>query len=103
MSGGFFSFMVLVHPDQADPNYKHSRMTCRAFVQLPIDEDEIDAIINIQILKNRHDLLVHLAALDNGIMPETGRLKKEKGDIFSECCTKSFKEKFLRYVNKFVF
>ena len=33
-SGSSLSFMITVHPDPADPKYKHSRMTCRACVQL---------------------------------------------------------------------
>ena len=42
-------------------------------------------------------------SLDNGIKPEIGTLKKEKGDVFSECCTESFKENILRYVNEVLF
>ena len=45
-SGRFLSFAVTVHPDQADPNCKHIRMTCRVCVQLPMDVDVIYAIIN---------------------------------------------------------
>ena len=73
---------MAVHPDQADPNCKHSRMACRAFVQLPLDVDGIDTIIYTQMLKTPHDLLVHLAALDNGRNPEIGTLKKERGYTF---------------------
>ena len=78
---------MTVHPDQADPNCNYSCMTCRACVQLSLDVDVIDSSINTQILKTPHDLLVHLAALYNGINPEIGILKKEKGDIVSELCT----------------
>ena len=76
--------MITVHPYQADPKCKHSHMTCRACVQLPLDVDGIDAIINNQTMKSPHDILVHLAYLDSGINPEVGTLKKEKGDIFSK-------------------
>ena len=94
--------MMAVHPYQADPKFKQIRMSCRACVQLLLDVDEIDASINNQILKTPHDLLFHLAALGNGRNPEIGTLKKEKGDIFSEICTESFKAKFLWCVNEFL-
>ena len=77
------SFVMAVHPYQAEPIYKHSCMTSRACVQLPLDVDGIDASINSQIMKTPNDLLGHLAALDNGRNPYIGTLKKEKGDIFS--------------------
>ena len=51
-------------------------------------------------MKKPHDLLSHLVALENGINLDIGTFKKEKGDIFSECCTESFKEEFLQYVNE---
>ena len=63
------SLMVMVHPYQIDQKCKHSRMTCRACVQLPLDVDEIDASINIQRLKTLRDLLVHLADLENRRKP----------------------------------
>ena len=50
-----------------------------------------------------HNLLAHLAALDNERKPEIGTLKKEKGDIPSEVCKESFKAKFLKYVNEVLF
>ena len=77
-SGRFLYFMMTVQPEQAGPNCKHSRMNCRACVQLLIDVDEIYAIINTQMLKKPHGLLVHLVALDNGEKPDIGTLKKEK-------------------------
>ena len=92
-----------VHPEQAYPNYKHSCMTWRDYVQLPLYVDEIDAIINTQVMKNPNDILFHLVALYNGINLDIGTLKKEKGDIFSEFCTESFKSKFLKYVNELLF
>ena len=55
------------------------------------------------MLKTPHDLLLQLADLENQRNPEIGTLKKEEGDIFSECFTESFKEEFLRYVNQFLF
>ena len=94
---------MAVQPYQADPNYKHSHMTCRACVQLPLDVDGIDTIINTQTLKTPHDLLAHLADLYNGRKPDIGTLKKEKGEIFSEFFTESFKAKFLRYINEVLF
>ena len=82
---------MMVQPYQDYPNYKNSSMSFRACVQIPLYVDGIDASINIQMLNIPHDLLVHLAVFDNGRKPEIGTLKKEKGDIFSECCTESFK------------
>ena len=99
----FLSFMMAVHPYQADSNCKHSHMTCRACVQLPLYVYGIDASSNNQIIKPPHYLIVHLAALDNGRKPDIGTLKKESGYIFSEFCTESFKEKSLRYVNEVLF
>ena len=58
-------------------------MTCKACVQLPLDVNGIDAIINTQMFKIPHDILVHLAALENGRSPVIGTLKKEKEDTFS--------------------
>ena len=55
--------MMTVHPYQADPNYKHSRITCRACVKLSLDVDEIDSSINTHMLKKPHDILVQLEAL----------------------------------------
>ena len=44
-----------------------------------------------------------MAALDNGRKPDIDTLKKDRGDIFSECCAEIFKAKFLRYVNEVLF
>ena len=68
-------------------------MACRACVQILLYVDGIYAGINNQMPKTPHDLIVHLADFDNGRNPEIGTIKKEKGYIFSECCTESFKEK----------
>ena len=78
-------------------------MTCRSRVQLPLDLDGIDSSIDTQMLKNPHNILFHLADLDNGRKPDIGTLKKDNGDIFSECCAESFKENFLCYVNEVLF
>ena len=101
--GPFLSFMMMVHSDQADPNCKHIRMTFRSCVQLPLDVYGIESSINIQMLKTPHNLLVHLSALDNERKPDICTIKKDKGDIFPDCCTESFKEKFLRYINEVLF
>ena len=61
-SGTFLSFTMTAHPYQADPNCNNIRITCRACVQLPLDVYGIDSSIDTQIMKNPHDLLVHLAA-----------------------------------------
>ena len=95
--------MIKVHPDQADPNCNYSHMACRACVQIPLDVDEIYYSIDTQMLKTPNDLLVHLAALDNGRKPYIGTLKKDRGDIFLECCAESFKAKFLWYVTELLF
>ena len=49
--------------------------------------------------KTPQDILVHLAALENGINPKISTLKKEKGDLFSELCTESFKANCVQYLN----
>ena len=77
-------------------------MACRACIKLPLDVDGIDAIIDTQMLKI-HILLVNLAALDNGRKPDIGTLKKDRCDIFLECCAEIFKAKFLLYVNEVLF
>ena len=46
---------------------------------------------------------VHWAALENGLNPDIGTLKKESREIFPEDCTKFIKEKVLHYVNKVLF
>ena len=61
-SGSVLYFMMAVHPDQAEPNWKHSHMTCRACVKLHLHVYGIDARINTQMMKTSHDLLFHLAA-----------------------------------------
>ena len=78
-------------------------MTCRACVELPLDVDGIDSIIDTKSIKNPHDLLFHLAALDNVINIDIDTLKKYRGEIFPEYCTEIFKEKFLHYVNEVLF
>ena len=77
-------------------------MTCRAWLQLPLDEDGINSSIDTQILKKRN-ILVHLVALENGKKTYIGTLNKDRGDIFSECCAEIFKAKFLRYFNEVLF
>ena len=90
---------MTVHSDQADPNCNYSRMTCRACVQLPLDVYGIDT----KILEKPHDLLVQLAALENGRNPYIYTLNKYRGGIFSECCAEKLKAKYLRYVNEILF
>ena len=62
-SGCFLYFMVAVHPDQADPKFRHIHMTFRYCVQFPLYLYGIYAINDTQMLKTSHDLLVHLVAL----------------------------------------
>ena len=50
-SGHFLSFMMTVHPDQADPNCNYSCMTCRSYIQLPLDVYGIDVSIDTRMLK----------------------------------------------------
>ena len=95
--------MMTVHLDQCDTNFNYSHMTCRDCVELPLDVDGIDSSIDTQIPKNPHDLLGHLVVLYNGRNPDIGTLKKDRGDIFSECCAESFEAKFLRYVKEVLF
>ena len=77
------SFVMTVHPDQDGPKWKHGRMMCRAFTQLPLDVGRVDASIDTQMMTPPNIILVHLAALDNGRNPDIGTLKKDSGDIFS--------------------
>ena len=95
--------MMTVHLYQSDTNCKYSCTTCRDFIQLPLDGYGIYAIIDNQILKTTHDFLVHLTASDNGEKLDIGTFKKDRGDIFSECCAKSSKLKFLHYANEVLF
>ena len=53
--------------------------------------------------KKTHIILVHLADLENGINLDIDTHKKYRGDIFSECCTETFKEIFIHYVNEVIF
>ena len=102
-SGRFVFFMMMVHPDQSDPECKYSCTTCRECIQLPLYVYGIDAIINNQMLKISHILLVHLSALKNGRNLGIDTLNKEKGDILSEFCTDIFRENFRRFVNEVLF
>ena len=49
-SGRFLLFMMTVHPYQSNPNCKHSRMNCRACVQLSLYVYGIDDSIDTQML-----------------------------------------------------
>ena len=95
--------MMTVHPYQADLNCNYSLMRYRACVQLPLDKDGIDSSIDTQILKIPHDLLVHLAILDNERKQYIGTHKKYRGYILLGCCAEIFKAKFLCYVNEVIF
>ena len=102
-TGRFLLVIMMVHLDQADKNCKNSILTFRECIKLPLDVDGIDASIDTQMLKTPHDLLLHLVALENGRNTDIGTLKKDRGDIFSECCAEIFKIIFLCYVNKVLF
>ena len=67
---------MAVHQDQPDSYCKHRFMTFRACVKLPIYVDGIDAIINTQIMKTPHYIIVHLTSLYHERKPEAGTLKK---------------------------
>ena len=82
-SGCFLSFMMMAHPDQADLNFNHSRITCRTCSKLTFDANGIDSIFDTQMLKASQVLLVHLADLDNGIKTDIFTLKKDRDEIFS--------------------
>ena len=81
----------MAHPDQADLNWNHSRMNCRDCVQLILDVDGVDAIIDTQMLKNSHVLLVRLADLDYGRKPYIGTLKKDRGGYFQSVAQRASK------------
>ena len=93
----------MVNPNQADLNCNCSRTTCRACIQLLLDVDGTDAIIDTQILKNTHILLVHLTVLDYRRKQDISTLKKDRGDIFLECWAEGLKANFLRYVKGVIF
>ena len=78
-------------------------MTCKACIKLPLDLDIIYSSIDNQILKIPNTLLVYLADLYNGRNTYIGTLKKDRGDIFLECCAEIFKAKFLRYFDEVLF
>ena len=42
---------MLVYSDQADPNLKHVRMTCRSFAKLTLDLYGIDDSIDTQMME----------------------------------------------------
>ena len=93
---------MIVHqygPYQSDPNCNHSSMTCRSCLKIPSNVYGIDASIDNKMLKPTHILLVRLETRKRGI----GTLKKYRGYIFSEFCTKNFKEKLLHYINVVIF
>ena len=92
--------MMTVHPDQADKKCKHRRMNCRPCYQLQLVLYGLDSIIDTQMLEKLHDILVHLEDLDYGRKTDIGTFNKERGDIFSEFCIKSFKEKIPHCVDE---
>ena len=92
--------MMTVKLDQADTKCKHSCMTCRACVQLPIYAHGIYDIIDTQIMNTPHGILVRLVALVNGINPDIGTLNKYKGDVSSDYFTEIFKARLLCYFNE---
>ena len=102
-SGHFLSFMVTVYPDQDDPKFNYICMTFRACIKIPFNVYGIYASIYTQMMKKPHVILVHLVDLYYGRNTDIGTLKKDRGDIFSERCTESFKIKFLRYFNEVLF
>ena len=69
-------------------------MNCRACIKIPLDVYGIDASIDTQMMNTPHDILVQLAALDNGRMIDIGTLKKDKGDIFQNAAPKALKQNF---------
>ena len=58
-------------------------MTCRNSVQLKLYVDGIDATIDTQILLTPHIILFAFMALYNRRYPNTGTLKRDRGDVFS--------------------
>ena len=57
-------------------------MTSRACVQLPLYSNGIGVIIDSQITNTPHGILVHLAALENGINSDIDSLKYIYGVYF---------------------
>ena len=78
-------------------------MTFSDCAQLPLDVYDIYAIIDTQILKIIHGIIVHLVDLDNIRNPYIWTLKKKRGEMIQECFTESFKGKTLQYLNEVLF
>ena len=66
-------------------------MTFRARVKPLLDVDGIDASIDIQMMKNPHIIIDHLADLEYGRNPYISTLKKDSGDIFQNAAPKYLK------------
>ena len=86
-SDRFLYFIIMVSPDQEYPKNKYIHMYGRKYLQPPLYTVGIDDIINNQIINTHHEILVHLADLSKKRKPEIGNIKKERGDVFSECRT----------------
>ena len=81
----------MFHPDQAYLKSKYRRITWMACVKLPVNINEIYAIIDIQMLNVSHNFLSCLSCLDNERTPDIEFLNREGGDVFSEFCAEIFK------------
>ena len=69
-------------------------MTCRDYIQLPLDVDGIYASIDTKILKTPQNILLHLVYLDNGRNPDIGTFKKYRGYIFQNPTPKALKKNY---------
>ena len=78
----FLYLMMAVQPNQDDPKFKYSHMSCRARVKGPLDENGIYAKIDNQIMNTPHDILVHLASLEESLKTDIGTLNKYRGGVF---------------------
>ena len=77
--GCFLSFMMMVQPDISDPKFNSRCTTFKAYVKLPLDVNWIDDIIDIQIIHDPHDILVHLSDLENGRKSDIFELSRSRG------------------------
>ena len=73
---------MMVYLDKAYNKCKYIHMNGRACVQIILDANGKDTNIYSKILNAYHNLLVNLAALENGINTDIGTLKRDRGCVF---------------------
>ena len=77
----FLYFMIIIRPDQADPELNYRQMTFRACEKPPLKENWIYDIIYNQIINSPCNILFHLKVIYNERKPDIRTLKKERAYI----------------------